>query len=388
MFRVTLLCFSILLISVVPFATSQAGQHHPALKAFFDKAESGRADAQYNLGLIYEEGTGVDKSIHQAIHWYSLAAQQGYVRAQYKLGYLYYFGPSTIRDPKQAMQWLHRAADQNDINAIYRLGTIHSDSENPGQNRPLAISYLEDAARDGHNGAQFLLGQLLQQTGPEQDILKALIWLEIAVKGSNREAIPLLHTTRNQLTTEQQNLADQAATEIYSSIYPDKIGGGEYYNNRDIGISNAILITTNWLNNHDIRLQPHQLPEIKLVDKRELVRTALQIESRKGGKADEITILASYRSYDNVPLRALYDGRNRMVLMPDDWQYSSVTGQAELIHELVHHHQVITGAAERIACTGTLEKQAMRIQNQWLKAHSLPVAFSETDIVLMGDCDE
>ena len=81
MFRVTLLCFSILLILAAPFATSHADQHHPVLKAFFDKAESGQADAQYNLGLIYEEGTGVDKSIQQAIRWYTRAAQQDYVRA-------------------------------------------------------------------------------------------------------------------------------------------------------------------------------------------------------------------------------------------------------------------------------------------------------------------
>ena len=37
---------------------------------------------QYNLGLCYEEGEGVNKDLNKAIMWYSKAAQQGYKDAK------------------------------------------------------------------------------------------------------------------------------------------------------------------------------------------------------------------------------------------------------------------------------------------------------------------
>lgn len=44
-------------------------------------AEQGHAEAQYELGLIYEFGHGVEKNIPQAIKWYQKAAEQGHAKA-------------------------------------------------------------------------------------------------------------------------------------------------------------------------------------------------------------------------------------------------------------------------------------------------------------------
>jgi TPR repeat protein len=40
-------------------------------------ADRGHANAQYNLGVCYANGTGVTKDEREAIHWYRLAADQG-----------------------------------------------------------------------------------------------------------------------------------------------------------------------------------------------------------------------------------------------------------------------------------------------------------------------
>ncbi|PKK69313.1 hypothetical protein RhiirC2_781142, partial [Rhizophagus irregularis] len=48
-------------------------------------ANSGYSLAQYNLGLMYEYGKGIEKDINQAIYWYEKSAKQGYQLAQNRL---------------------------------------------------------------------------------------------------------------------------------------------------------------------------------------------------------------------------------------------------------------------------------------------------------------
>lgn len=48
-------------------------------------AAKGDADAQYNLGLIYEKGKGVPENDAVAVSWYRKAAEQGHVEAQKNL---------------------------------------------------------------------------------------------------------------------------------------------------------------------------------------------------------------------------------------------------------------------------------------------------------------
>ena len=51
--------------------------------------EKGFADAQYNLGVMYLKGEGVDKNDKVSAKWFRMAAQQGHADAQYNLGLLF-----------------------------------------------------------------------------------------------------------------------------------------------------------------------------------------------------------------------------------------------------------------------------------------------------------
>ena len=48
-------------------------------------AAQGLADAQFNLGYIFENGLGVARDIAEAILWYRLAAAQGDIFAEGQL---------------------------------------------------------------------------------------------------------------------------------------------------------------------------------------------------------------------------------------------------------------------------------------------------------------
>ena len=59
-----------------------------AHQLFLDLADKGIAEAQINLGMMFESGQGVPQDFNEAIRWYRLAADQGLIKAQKKLNFL------------------------------------------------------------------------------------------------------------------------------------------------------------------------------------------------------------------------------------------------------------------------------------------------------------
>ncbi|HJL65723.1 MAG TPA: tetratricopeptide repeat protein, partial [Arenicellales bacterium] len=70
-------------------AAYESGDFATALGEFRPLAEQGDADAQYNLGVMYEKGRGVPQDDKIALKWFTLAAEQGFARAQHNLGVMY-----------------------------------------------------------------------------------------------------------------------------------------------------------------------------------------------------------------------------------------------------------------------------------------------------------
>ena len=66
-------------------ACQETAEVTEALKQLRLAAEQGDADAQYNLGVMYDNGAGVPENKAEAVKWYRLAAEQGYASAQYAL---------------------------------------------------------------------------------------------------------------------------------------------------------------------------------------------------------------------------------------------------------------------------------------------------------------
>ena len=67
-------------------------QEQEALKRLCERAENGDAQAQFELGKCYAQGSGVEQSMSDAIEWYRKAAEQGNADAQDDLGLCYLHG--------------------------------------------------------------------------------------------------------------------------------------------------------------------------------------------------------------------------------------------------------------------------------------------------------
>ncbi len=84
-------------------------------KRLLQAAEAGDARAQYNLGILYDNGLddngyAVEGNRPQAVKWLLAAAEQGLPRAQVKLAEVYADGPDISGSRATACGWLLLAA--------------------------------------------------------------------------------------------------------------------------------------------------------------------------------------------------------------------------------------------------------------------------------------
>ncbi len=139
-----------------------------AVEWYRKAAEQGYAAAQNRLGDIYFRLADGDHSIarvllgksnrkfdqydEQAAQWYRKAAEQGYAEAQKQLGFMYQEGRGIAQDDEKAAQWYRKAAEQGQAEAQWGLGF-----EYIGKDDEQAVQWLQKAADQGHENAQLLL---------------------------------------------------------------------------------------------------------------------------------------------------------------------------------------------------------------------------------------
>jgi TPR repeat protein len=75
---------------------------------------SNHPQIQYEVGMKYYNGIGVDKDYKEAFNWLLFSAKQGFPLAQNRLGIMYYTGKGVEKDYKKAKEWFKLAAKQND----------------------------------------------------------------------------------------------------------------------------------------------------------------------------------------------------------------------------------------------------------------------------------
>ncbi len=158
------------------------------------RAEAGDAVAQFNLGMMYADGTGVTQSEQEAVKWYQLAAEQGDADAQYKLGLEYLVGEKVIQNYEEAFYW-------------FDLG-----------------------AKQGDSGSQIEIAMMYERgRGVRQDFSQAYIWYSLAnmttPRGSENLFASGASNARNRmeekLTPKELQEAQALATRCFESNYKD-----------------------------------------------------------------------------------------------------------------------------------------------------------------------
>ena len=112
-----------------------------AISLWRSLADKGYWKGQYNLGLMYANGTGVAQDYKEAARLWGLAAAQGNADAQYSLGVMYNNGQGVAQDYVRAHMWFNLGAISGDKDATSKRDIV-SKKMTPSQ-----IERAQDMAR-------------------------------------------------------------------------------------------------------------------------------------------------------------------------------------------------------------------------------------------------
>lgn len=146
------------------------------MDAVRNKAETGDAAAEYELGRSMLSQRPTESEFASAMPWLWLSAEQGYPPAEYMYGRA--FREEPWKDAEQLVYWWTKAAEQGNVRAQLSLGSLYYGGQD-GVKRDYveAFKWLSMAAKQGEPAAQDALGQTYEYgDGVPQDYGLAAYW--------------------------------------------------------------------------------------------------------------------------------------------------------------------------------------------------------------------
>ena len=112
-------------------------------------AEAGHPHAQYQLGMYYWLGEGVDEDNREAAKWLELAANQNHADAQLTLAHLYDDGDEVGQDLQKAFDLYERCAKQGHAAAMRVLGEWYMKGKGVVRDEAKGLSFFQSASQTG-----------------------------------------------------------------------------------------------------------------------------------------------------------------------------------------------------------------------------------------------
>ena len=136
-------------------------------------AEWGKTTSQYELGLMYYKGQGLEQNYKEAFKWFRVSAQKGLPDAQYYLGLMYYEGKAVARNYSNALYLFLAAAKQGNTEAQFILGDMYISGQGVQRNYIKAYAWTSIAYNDGYDQAEQNL-QFLNKEMTASELEKAV----------------------------------------------------------------------------------------------------------------------------------------------------------------------------------------------------------------------
>jgi uncharacterized protein len=125
-----------------------------SFESYKAKAEAGDAEAQFQLGGLYDNGFGVKKDLEKGWACYNKAADQGCIDALCKLAYHFQKGERVPRDYVKAAKLYRQAAEQGRISAQYEISDMYMRGNGVEKSMDEAYAWLVVASTEDFDVAR------------------------------------------------------------------------------------------------------------------------------------------------------------------------------------------------------------------------------------------
>ena len=158
------------LILLLPLAVQAGNLFDSQMKL----AKLGDAEAQFNVGEMFEIGFSVKQDKKEARYWISRSANQKHEAAGFKLLYWDVERDGLKGKNKAKMNELNKLAKQGNAQAQYYLGKMYAHGVGINKNSDVAIDWLNKAALVGVLEAELELASVREEKQREEQ-KKALL---------------------------------------------------------------------------------------------------------------------------------------------------------------------------------------------------------------------
>jgi len=163
------------------------GKWAKAIREFTEQAETGHAQSQFSLGLIYHLGRGVPKDLKRAYELYKKSMLQDHPPALNNIGMMYLNGDYVDRNYDIAFALFSRAAADH-AQSKDNMGRCFENGWGVEADPEQAINFYQLAGDEGFKLGYYHLGLLFEEGrgGATVNVPEALHWYEVA--GDNQYA--------------------------------------------------------------------------------------------------------------------------------------------------------------------------------------------------------
>jgi len=158
--RISCLLAGTILASSTSFAFQDDYVWQERFKKQSALADQGSADAQYDVGEMFEKGSGVATDIKKAFAWFEKAASQGHVKAQFKVAYMYYKGQGVDANINKAYQLMEKPANDGNVRAQFYLAQMLANGDGVKTDHDEAFTWYSRSSLGGYKPADDALADL------------------------------------------------------------------------------------------------------------------------------------------------------------------------------------------------------------------------------------
>jgi localization factor PodJL len=178
--------------------------------------------AEYELGIRYLDGLGVQQSSADAARWLQRASDAGFAPAQFRLAGLNEKGDGIRKDVQTARRLYLAAAGKGHAKAMHNLAVLYAEGVDGKPDYKAASEWFRKAASRGVADSQYNLAILFARgIGVQANLAESYRWFSLAAAAGDADAAKKRDEVGARLDPQTLNMAKAAVQSFVAEREPD-----------------------------------------------------------------------------------------------------------------------------------------------------------------------